>query len=104
MNRSIFQASTVLLLALAGCKSTVRIESDTSWSGSISAGNTSTSFDGSGDATFDVSGDPVCWSFQKQTERGSLRAYYQTTAVLGPDKAGDATTTAVYGLVGGCNR
>jgi hypothetical protein len=76
------------------------VESDTSWSGSI--GNSSR--DGYGDQILKMSGSGTwCWSIQKQTRGGYLKAYSRTPSITGTEKSGEAETNAQFGIVTGCS-
>lgn len=91
----------VLAVPVTACAPKVRlhVESDTSWSGAIA----NSSYDGSGNASFGLTGDIVCWSIQKRTRDGQLRAYATVErAIFGTERQGGATTTAEYGVVSGC--
>ena len=74
---------------------TIRIESDTYWMGVIGADGSSTTVEGWGDETFEVTGTIVSAVIQKQTEYG-----YLTVTILRKGKILDSqTTTAPYGVV-----
>ena len=76
------------------------VESDTRWSGAI--GNSSR--DGFGNETFPITGSGTwCWSIQKQTRSGYLRAYSRTPSILGVEKSGEGETNAQFGIVTGCS-
>ena len=91
------------LFLCAACGGTeLHVESNTTWSGHIN-GSSGASYDGSGNEVFKLeTGVLTCWSFQKQTPAGSLRVYAVEGGIFGTGKAGDATTTAQYGVVSGC--
>jgi hypothetical protein len=89
------------VVALAGCGRELHVESDTEWSGAIGGVSSSSSVDGSGNDVFDIEpGD--CWTFQKETRTGSLRAYATSKTIFGEDKTGEAVTSAEFGIVSGC--
>ena len=73
----------------------IRIQSDTSWSGSIGTLESSRSIDGSGSGEYQLSGDVFSAVIQKDTESG-----YLTVSIIadGVVKVTD-TTTAQYGVV-----
>jgi hypothetical protein len=76
------------------------IESDTGWSGAI----VNASRDGYGSVTFPVSGsENWCWSIQKQTRGGYLKAYARMSGLYGTKQSGVAETTAQFGVVTGCS-
>lgn len=92
----------VLLTATACGGPTMVIESDTSWSGSIGGTGSSATYSGSGNREFDLESGTTCWSIQKQTRPGRLRAYVKRKTITGSDVEGDATTNAEFGVVSGC--
>ena len=74
---------------------TIEIQSNTSWAGSIGAGGSSRSIEGSGSQSFQVSGTIAVAVIQKQTEYGTL-----TVSILKGGRVLDSqTTTASYGVV-----
>ena len=76
------------------------IESDTGWSGSI----VNASRDGFGNETFPITGScDWCWSIQKQTRGGYLKAYARMNGLYGMKESGVAETTAQFGVVTGCS-
>jgi hypothetical protein len=92
-------------LALAGCDGkTLVIESDTEWAGTI---NYIGGVGGTGNASIDLDAVPtdVCWTVQKLTEFGFLRAYLadENWFGLSEETDGDQTTTDPQGEVSGCN-
>jgi hypothetical protein len=91
--------------SLAACTSkTLEIQSNTSWSGAI-GGISSRTVQGSGNASFAINtNDTFCWTMQKETEQGSLRAYAKVHTITGVDNESDETTTATFGIVSGCTR
>ena len=90
-------------VALSACTDReVIVESNTSWSGFIGEEESGYSRDGSGNARFEVDDGRTCWTFQKETEDGYLRAYAKTKEIFGTDRHGDARTTAAFGIVTGC--
>jgi hypothetical protein len=94
-----------LALLLLGCGGTkVVVDSDTSWTGSISGfGDIS----GRGRAEYELDvGGGSCWSVSKTTEAGTLRVYSKRSEWfgLGEEVSGEATTTAPLGSVAGCVR
>ncbi len=72
------------------------IESNTGWSGALGGTNNTQSYDGSGDGWIEYWGS-VCYTLQKQTDAGYLRATFQETS------RGHAETTAAFGVISGCN-
>lgn len=93
----------VLLLAACDEKHLV-IESDTSWEAEIDFLG---SIGGTGDTEINLSDVPanVCWTVQKTTIEGVLRAYLrdETWFGLGEEVDGDRTTSEPNGVVSGCN-
>lgn len=73
---------------------TIRIQSDTNWSGSIGTLASSRSIDGSGSQDFKLNGDVFSAVIQKSTEEG-----YVTVSIIadGVVRATE-TTTAAYGV------
>jgi hypothetical protein len=62
----------VLLLAaaaLAGCSKKIRVESDTTWEGTVNGAAVA----GSGNESYELNGDTNCYSFKKLTPQGYLR-------------------------------
>ena len=92
-----------LLALVTGCGgTTLVVESDTSWAGSVDgygsiAGRFRTEYD-LGDA------DGNCWTVSKTTEAGTLRVYSKTSEWfgLGDQVSGESTTTEPMGTVVGC--
>lgn len=92
-----------LLVLVMGCGgTTLVVESDTSWAGSV---------DGSGAiagryrAEYDLAGAAgTCWTVSKTTEAGTLRVYSRTSEWfgLGDEVSGESTTTEPMGTVTGC--
>ena len=99
--RTLALVATIALLGACTNRELV-IESSTSWTGFIEDDESGFSRDGSGNATFDLDRGTTCWTFQKATEQGSLRAYARTKELFGNDTRGEARTTAAYGFVTGC--
>ena len=94
-------ASAVALCG--GCKDPqLIVESDTEWSGAIAGDNSRTSQQGNGNHSFTLRSGLTCWTFQKETAAGTLRAYAVFHALTGRQRKGDATTVANYGVVSGC--
>ena len=96
-------AGVVAIVLLGACTDReLIIESNTSWSGFIGGEESGYSRDGSGNAKFDLDEGRTCWTFQKETEQGSIRAYAKTRELFGSDRSGDAWTTTEFGVVAGC--
>ena len=97
-------SALAIAVGLSACTDReIIVESNTSWSGFIGEEESGYSRDGFGNAKFDVDGGSrACWTFQKETEDGYLRAYARTKEIFGTDRHGDARTTAVFGIVTGC--
>ena len=74
----------------------LQIESDVGWSGALGGTTSTSSYSGSGNGWIEYWGD-VCYSLQKDTDAGYLRAHFQETDY------GHAETTASYGVISGCN-
>jgi hypothetical protein len=73
----------------------IKIESNTSWSGSIGADGSSRTIEGYGSETWKVTGTIAVAVIQKQTEYG-----YLTVSILRDGRVLDSqTTTAAYGVV-----
>ncbi|HEX6644584.1 MAG TPA: hypothetical protein VF037_07900 [Gemmatimonadales bacterium] len=89
---------------LASCGETVvRIESDTTWEGTIEGNHVS----GRGDASFTMSADGAggtCVTIRKTTEAGTLRVVIEqgTFFDLGNEIHFEGTTTEPMGTVTGC--
>lgn len=95
-------AAITAAVVLVGCgERSLRVESDTRWSGTME-GTGGRVFEGHGNASFPIRGGKVCWRFAKETEEGALRVYAKYPSRLGNDRIGDATTSAPYGVVSGC--
>ena len=92
------------LIALLGActRRELIVESNTSWTGFIGGEESGYSRDGSGNAKFELDDGRTCWTFQKDTEQGSLRAFARTRELFGNERYGDAWTTTAYGVVTGC--
>ncbi len=96
---------TCLAPLTSGCgASRLRVESDTTWEGSIDqVGDVA----GRANQQFDLSNTTgqVCWTFHKRTSLGTLRVYVddQTWFGLGAKVDGDMTTTEPGGTVQGCS-
>lgn len=94
----------VASIFLASCGDTVvRIESDTTWAGTIEGNNVS----GRGDATFTMSANGAggnCVTIRKTTEAGTLRVIIEqaTWFDLGNEIHFEGTTTEPMGTVTGC--
>ena len=92
-----------LLALVMGCGgTTLVVESDTSWAGSVDgygaiSGRFRTEYD-LGDA------GRSCWTVSKTTEAGRLRVYSKTSEWfgLGDEVSGESTTTQPMGTVTGC--
>ncbi len=97
-------APVVASVFLASCGDTVvRIESDTTWTGTIEGSPVS----GRGDATYTMSATGAgggCVTIRKTTEAGTLRVIIEqgTWFDLGNDIQFEATTTEPMGTVSGC--
>jgi hypothetical protein len=96
-------AAVVLLCACD--KTTLVIESDTSWAGEVDGvGQVADR----GHARFELPNSKTenCWSIHKTSSAGTLRAYAEddTWFGLGSEVDGEATTTAPNGAVQGCAR
>jgi len=95
-----------VVAVLAGCDSKeLVIQSNTAWKGSITDyGEVA----GSGNAVIDLTDVPsnVCWTLQKDTSAGTLRAYLrdETWFGLGKEYDGDQTTSEPAGQIKGCNQ
>lgn len=74
---------------------TIRIQSDTSWSGSLGTLESSRSVDGSGSQDFQLSGDVFSAVIQKNSETGYLTVSIVVDGVVKVTE----TTTAEYGVV-----
>ena len=74
----------------------LQIESDTSWAGALGGTTSMSSYNGSGNGWIEYWGD-VCYTLQKDTDAGYLRAHFQET------DRGHAETTASFGVISGCN-
>jgi hypothetical protein len=92
----------LLFLAMGCGGTTLVVESDTSWSGSVDgfgpvAGRFKAEYD-----LGDASGK--CWTVSKATEAGTLRVYSKTSEWfgLGDQVSGESTTTQPMGTVTGC--
>jgi hypothetical protein len=98
-------ALTAVVLLCACDKTTLVIESDTSWAGDIDeVGQVADR----GHARFELPNAKreLCWSIRKTSSAGTLRAYAEdeTWFGLGSDIDGEASTTAANGVVQGCAR
>lgn len=95
----------VLMLAFAGCEErTLVVESNTDWDGYITGEGGGSSVQGSGNRVFrDFDSGTFCWTFQKDSRAGTLRAYMKTPLLITESKRGDATTNAEFGVVSGCS-
>ncbi len=72
------------------------IESNTSWAGALGGTSNTSSYSGTGDGWIEYWGE-VCYSLQKDTDTGYLRAHFKETDL------GNAETTAAFGVISGCN-
>jgi hypothetical protein len=92
-----------LLVLLAGCGgTTLVVESDTSWAGSVDGVG---AISGSYRAEYDLGdADGKCWTVSKTSEAGTLRVYSKTSEWfgLGDQVSGNSTTTVPMGTVTGC--
>lgn len=97
-------AAVVLAVGVSACTDRdIIVESNTTWSGFIGEEESGYSRDGSGNARFEIDDSGrTCWTFQKETEAGYLRAYAKTKEIFGTDRQGDARTTTAFGIVSGC--
>jgi|SRR5687768_3234744 len=94
----------VTLLTSCGGR-TLRIESDTSWTGTV--GGIPVSGHGSLDMELPARNGgrgAVCWDIRKTSEAGTLRAHVEQSTFfgLGSVVEGEMTTTAPFGVVAGC--
>ena len=92
-----------LLVLATGCGgTTLVVESDTSWAGTVEGYGP---ISGRLRAEYDL-GDAAgrCWTVSKATEAGTLRAYSRTSEWfgLGSQVSGESTTTRPMGAVTGC--
>jgi hypothetical protein len=95
--------SLALLVLLTACGgTTLVVESDTSWAGTVDgfgpiSGRLKAEYD-----LGDASGK--CWTISKTTEAGTLRVYSKTSEWfgLGNQVSGESTTTDPMGTVTGC--
>jgi hypothetical protein len=96
----------LLCLGLMACSKTLVIESNTTWRAAIGTSTvdvaTARSVQGSGNRTIAVDAQTVCWTVQKTTQSGVVRAYLSSHSIIGIDTQSDASTTADFGLVAGC--
>jgi hypothetical protein len=93
----------LVLPLLMGCGgTTLVVESDTSWAGSVEGYG---AISGRLKAEYDL-GDAAgaCWTVSKTTEAGTLRVYAETSQWfgLGNQVSGEATTAQAMGTVTGC--
>jgi hypothetical protein len=100
-----FLAVTAVVLLCACNKTTLVVESDTSWAGSIEGvGQVADR----GDARFELPDlkRESCWELRKTSSAGTLRAYAEDDPWfgLGSEIDGEAVTTAPNGVVRGCAR
>jgi hypothetical protein len=92
----------VLATLVMGCGGThLVVDSDTSWAGSVDGYG---AISGHGHAEYDIDASHRCWTVQKLSEAGTLRAYATTSEWfgLGDEVNGEARTTAPQGSVRGC--
>jgi hypothetical protein len=92
-----------LLVLVMGCGgTTLVVESDTSWAGSVDGYG---AISGRLKAEYDL-GDAghACWTVSKSTEAGRLRVYSKTSEWfgLGDEVSGESTTTQPMGTATGC--
>jgi hypothetical protein len=86
--------------ALAACSGpTLHVTSDTAWSGTVNGNGRSDTVAGSGDKTFELRRGTTCWTFNKTTAQGTLRAYARGN---GSPLNGDDRTADPFGSVNGC--
>jgi hypothetical protein len=94
-----------LLALLTACGgTTLVVDSDTSWAGSVDGYG---SIAGRLRAEYDLNdGAGRCWTVSKTTEAGTLRVYSTTSEWfgLGEEVSGESTTTQPMGSVTGCAR
>jgi hypothetical protein len=92
-----------LLVLLTGCGgTTLVVESDTSWAGSVDGFG---AISGRFKAEYELhDADGKCWTVSKTTEAGTLRVYSKTSEWfgLGDQVSGESTTTEPMGTVTGC--
>ena len=84
---------------------TLRIESDTSWTGTV--GDVPVSGHGSLEMELPARNGgrgAVCWTLKKTAEAGTLRAHVEQSTFfgLGSVVEGEMATTAPFGVVSGC--
>ncbi|HET9325678.1 MAG TPA: hypothetical protein VFQ05_02785 [Candidatus Eisenbacteria bacterium] len=85
----------VLLLAaatLAGCSKKIRVESDTTWEGTVNGATVT----GTGDQTYELNGDTNCYTLKKTTAVGYLRVKIKKGT------GSDQSTEAEFGEIRGC--
>ena len=98
-------ALTAVMVLCACDKTTLVVESDTSWAGSVDGvGQVADR----GGARFELpdAKRENCWELRKTSSAGTLRAYAEdeTWFGLGSEVDGEAITTAPNGMVTGCAR
>jgi hypothetical protein len=96
----VIPALAVLVLGCGG--TTLVVNSDTSWAGSVAGYGT---ISGQGSAEYDIeSGSGSCWTVSKLTEAGTLRVYAKQSEWfgIGEEVGGEAATTSPLGSVTGC--
>jgi hypothetical protein len=87
-----------VLLSACDLDTTLVVESDTVWAGTIDDRPVS----GRGNTEFDIDGT-VCWRLSKQSSAGILRAYAEKESTFGGSSAfGVQQTTSPGGVVEGC--
>jgi hypothetical protein len=95
--------SLAVLACMMGCGgTTLVVDSDTSWAGSVDGYGT---IAGHLKAEYDLpAGGGQCWTISKATEAGTLRVYSKTSEWfgLGNEVSGESTTTQPMGTVTGC--
>ena len=92
-----------MLAFVMGCGgSTLVVDSDTSWAGSVDGYG---AISGRLRAEYDLgAGAGHCWTVSKATEAGTLRVYSDRSEWfgLGNEVSGESTTTEPMGTVTGC--
>lgn len=93
---------TCLALVLGCGGTTLVVDSDTSWAGTVGGYGP---ISGRLRAEYDLTdAAKQCWTVAKMTEAGTLRVYAKTSEWfgLGDEVSGEATTTEPMGSVTGC--
>jgi hypothetical protein len=106
--KAVLRSSLLIVSAgiLAACgKPTLEIQSNTTWSGSITEGSApSYPISGSGNKSIAISTDEsFCWTVQMTTNSGMLHVYARVPGFLTVDHFGDATTFAAFGVLANCS-